>query len=194
MAHIVMAVTCLPRLLQLNKISNFGGRARQAAAALPAVSFSFASFPPHFIRFNRSLMPNIIPKIDDLVFGSDVRISPSMSEDANVMTEATPRHLFWRFFRESNTSFQDLAGANRALARTSHAWARCIFSSRTPASWSRGRTAASSSESTNSRVKLLLSKKNGPIWDVSEAAMIFFCWKIHPGTWAKTERFAFCFL
>ena len=90
---------------------------------------------------------------------------------------------------ESNTSFQDLAGTNRALAGTKHVWACCIFSSRTPVSWSGGRIAASSSEFTNSKVEIfrmeatceqrmdLFEKLRN--WDVSESAMNFFLPEIH---------------
>ena len=38
------------------------------------------------------------------------------SEHANIMTEATQMHFFWLYYWECSTSFQVLAGANRALA------------------------------------------------------------------------------
>ena len=44
------------------------------------------------------------------------------------------RHSFWRFVRESNTSFQDLAGTKRALARSKTMYEHAAyFLSRTPA-------------------------------------------------------------
>ena len=61
----------------------------------------------------------------------------SPSEHGNVMSGATSMHSFWRFSRECNTSFQVLAGDNRALALKNHVQARCKFSSRTPPSWAK---------------------------------------------------------
>ena len=40
----------------------------------------------------------------------------AMSQHANVMSGATSMHPFWRFYWEFNTSFQVLAGADRALS------------------------------------------------------------------------------
>ena len=69
-----------------------------------------------------------------------------MSEDTNVMTEATPQHSFRLFVRECSTlpgicRYQSSFGTNKLCMSTLH------ISSRTPASWSGGRTTALSSES-----------------------------------------------
>ena len=44
-------------------------------------------------------------------------------------------YSIWRFSRECNTSFQVLAGANRALVWKNHVQAPCKFSFSTSASW-----------------------------------------------------------
>ena len=122
-----------------------------------------------------------VPKIfaPDIVFESVAislrKISPSSSF-------AMPIHSFWRFSRKCSAFFQVLAvqvelwreKVMYIIVNTVHAL--CKFSTRTPASWAKSRTAVSSSESVSGakRNYVASKRKNWPVWDICKSAIKLF--------------------